>query len=565
MALDLNKGFKVGRWHVEPLRGAIRSLAESRHLEPKVMDVLVRLAEEAGDLVSRAELLRAVWGERAVSDEPLTRAIGELRRALGDSREAPQYVETVPKRGYRLLVPVVPMATAEQGISPNSIADVSEVSDRRLKRHHWAGFAAAAAVVAGLWWTTVDEETVTPSADVRVAVDRSSRPTVAVLPFCELGGENQAYFGQGLAEDLTTLLARSPELFVISNTSASQFACQPRDLPEVGKALGVRYLVTGSNRVAAGRDIRVTARLVDTASDRVVWSQSYQRELSPAASLAIQSEIAAHIARALEVTVMNLQGSALTQDPTAWELYARGRFLLRNPANPGNGRDLLEQAIALDPEFAEAHAYLGMSYTARGLVTWDPELRRQLFDQAEQHIEASLSLDPDNHVGQTQLGYIYHMRGRTELAMASLDRAIEAVPSYDTAWHIKGQNYMLLGDADAAQRAFDRAFRLNPLPPRGTRAIAGTVSYVQGQVSKAVELWEQTRRENPGLGQGAILLAYHYQSTGRHDEARAIVAEILELNPDAKASWGLAYLQIRLAPEWIPEDLVENLRAAGLP
>lgn len=124
---------------------------------------------------------------------------------------------------------------------------------------------------------------------------------------------------------------------------------------------------------------------------------------------------------------------------------------------------------------------------------------------------------------------------------------------------------MLMGDADAARRAFDRAFSLNPLPPRGMWAIAGTVSYVQGDIPEAVALWERVRAQSPGAGQGAILLANHYESTGRHEDAKAVVAEILALNPDARATWGLAYLRIRLAEQWIPEHLVDNLRAAGLP
>ena len=565
MATDLNKGFKLGPWRVEPLRGAISTLAENRRIEPKVMDVLVRLAEGGGDLVTRDELLTAVWGERAVSDEPLTRAIGELRRALGDSSDTPTYIETVPKRGYRLLVPVLPLPARDDTAA--GAAERRAIANERLKTHHWAVIAAAAivAVVAGLWWTTLDREAVIPSADVRVAVDEPTRPTVAVLPFCDLSGaDSAAYFGQGLTEDLTTLLARSPELIVISNTSASQFACQPASLAEVGRELGARYLVSGSVRIAV-EQMRLTARLVDTQPDQVVWSDSYERELSLASTLAVQADIARNIASSLEVEVMHLQSRVATDDPTAWELYARGRAVVRNPLNAREGRRLLERAVAADPKLAGAHAYLGQTYILPGISAWDPEVRSQLLAQGEVHIRRSLALDPNHHVGQGQLGLIYFGRRQPDAAMRAARRAMAAVPSYDVPYAVMGVSHLLVGDIRRARDAFEQALQLNPRPAPGMWGLMGALLYLQGDYSGAVELFERARPALPGLGIGPILLAHHYESIGRQADAQKVVSEILALYPDATATRGYDYLIGRMPQELIPEGLAENLRAAGLP
>ena len=550
MAPDLNKGFQLGSWLVEPARGQLSGVDGDRHLEPKVMDVLVQLSSRAGKLVRRDERLRAVWGERAVSDEPLTRAIGELRRALGDSRESPTYIETIPKRGYRLLVPVKHAVTDE----------------RRLQRHHRVALAAAVgvAVVAGLWWTGVDRETVISPTDVVVAIDEPARPTIAVLPFCDVGGDDsQPYLGQGLTEDLTTFLARSPELIVISNASAAQFACQPTNLTTVGEELGARYLVTGSVRVSADERMRLTTRLVDTKPDQVIWGDSYERDMSPASVFDMQSEVARQIAHALEIRVMDWEGQAVTNDPTAWELYARGRFVARRaPGREGliRARELFRQAIAADPSLAEAHAYLGGSYTFLHGFSLNPD--PTLLVQAEAHIRRALTLDPKNHVALSQLGLMLLTDGRHEEEVREAGRAMALVPSYDVPYSIRGRAYTLMGELALAQQDLEYAMRLGP---RGAHWVfLGVVRYFQGAVSEGVGLLERSRQAIPGVSP-ALLLAYHYESTGRHEDAQGVIAEILTVHPDATVTSGVDALSRVIPKDLLLEDLEEQLRKAGLP
>lgn len=566
MSPDLSKGFQLGPWKVDPPLGQISGPAGDDHLEPKVMDVLVALAERAGELVSREQLLARVWGERAVSDEPLTRAIGELRRALGDTPGSPTFIETVPKRGYRLLLPADGTAAIADVVPGRSAAHEQHGTQHRALKISVV-VAIAMLVAVFLWNTNRAPVTLMPSEQVTVAVDAPGRPALAVLQFCDLsGGDQYAYFGQGLTDDLTTHLARSPELLVISNTSASQFACQPASLIDVGQELSARYLVTGSVRVTATNEMRITARLVDTLADRVVWGESYERQFSAGASLAVQADIAASIARSLAVQVMDVEARVVTEDATAWQLYAQGRHLVKQstPEEVREGRSLLQRAIERDPTLAEASSYLGMTDLYRFMLSWDPDLED--LERGEKRIRQALALDPTNHVANTHLAWARMCRGETEEAIRLASRSIEMVPSYDTAYGALGWSLMKAGRVGEAGEAFRLGLALNPKAPLSSLwTWLGTVSYLQGDTPLAVELWERARSAMPGVGQGPILLAYHYQTNGRSAEAQAIVQEVLRVVPDATAMGGHHYMTYRLPEAMIPSDLIENLRAAGLP
>jgi adenylate cyclase len=176
-----------------------------------------------------------------------------------------------------------------------------------------------------------------------------------MLPFCNLSGDpEQEYFSDGVTEDLTAVLSRSPDLLVISRTSSSRYACQPADLKQVGRELGVRYAVEGSVRRAQDR-VRITAQLIDVTTDVHVWSQSYERDLSPANVFEIQSDIARQISDALQVQLLDWEGQRQTAKPTAWDLYMRARYLNRRINSVERAlevRRLLERAIELDPRLA---------------------------------------------------------------------------------------------------------------------------------------------------------------------------------------------------------------------
>ncbi len=397
------------------------------------------------------------------------------------------------------------------------------------------------------------------------ATDRGGRPGIAVLPFCNLSGDpEQAYFADGVTEDLTTALSRSPLLLVISRGSSSRYECHPPDLKQVGRELGVRYAVEGSVRRAQDR-VRITAQLIDATTDVHVWSESYERDLTPANVFDIQSDIARQIANALQVQLLEWEGQRPTANPTAWDLYMRALYLSRRLSGDAlEVRRLLERAIELDPGFAPAHGLLAGGYVFQFL--YSPQHDTELLHRAETYVRRALTLDPQSANGHFNLGFILQSQGKHTDSIREARRAIELNPSADVAHVILGRSQMRLGRLMEAKRSFDRVQQINPRYPVAIFwAERGTLHYLEGEIEQAVALWERARTMASRAGPTRIMLTHYYESAGRHEDAQAIVQEMLSAQPEITAERGVEILARVWNEEWIPSDLEAHLRSAGLP
>ena len=246
---------RIGDWRVHPARNQISDERTTRRLEPQAMDLLVFLAASGGRVVSKDAIIEAVWDGRFIAEATLTRSVSELRRVLGDTGHQRRYIETIPKRGYRLIARVAPGAVDPvPGSAPS-----------------------------------------TASADAP-----AEPPSLVVLPFQNLGPEDDGYFCDGLTEEITNVLTHMPGLRVISRTSAFVARRQGGDVAAIGRRLGVTHVIEGSSRRAGGR-IRVTAQLIRAFDQAHVWSERYDR--LDADVFAIQDDIAEGIARRLELTL----------------------------------------------------------------------------------------------------------------------------------------------------------------------------------------------------------------------------------------------------------------------
>ena len=263
MTRDLNSGFRLGEWQIRPLEGLLAGPSTSR-VTPKSMDALLCLARNAGEVVPRDELVRSVWGERAVSDEPLTRCIAELRRAFDDTRSNPDYILTIPKRGYQLLkMPELPADT-----SASKDAGIPGLQDSyRQSGSKYLRIAALSVIVA----------VIVAVIALRVPGDRAEQPaavgalnsenSIAVLPFANMSSDgSQEYFSDGISEELLNLLSQNPRLRVISRTSAFSYKGRRVDLPTIAAELNTAYVLDGSVR-KSGERVRITAQLIDARSD----------------------------------------------------------------------------------------------------------------------------------------------------------------------------------------------------------------------------------------------------------------------------------------------------------
>jgi adenylate cyclase len=388
-------------------------------------------------------------------------------------------------------------------------------------------------LLAGSGWWLVGRS----SAPEATSPGFDDRPAIAVLPFDNLSADpEQAFFADGLAEDLITRLSTWRAFPVIARNSSFQYRGGNVDLKRVSQELGVRYVVEGSVRRAGDR-IRVAAQLIDAPTGEHVWAETYDREIEDV--FALQDEISATIAASLVDDLARAEGERARQRGTenleAWSLYQLGRqrFDQQTLEDYAEARLLFERAVALDPRFATALAYLALTNLWEVAVGWS--------DASEPKVEAALGtarraveLDPRDPVAHAALGWAYIMRGDLKSGLDSAQRAVDLNPSMPEAWAWFGWTQLLAGDPEACIAASERARRLSPQGP--------TVAQVEDNSALA---YFETGRYEAGLEAGRKLVAlrpayvwgYGYvamnaAALGRVDEARAAAAEARRVQPE---------------------------------
>ncbi len=387
------------------------------------------------------------------------------------------------------------------------------------------------------------------------------KPSIVVLPFTNMSADpEQEYFSDGMTEELTNALAQHSELFVISRSSAFTYKGKPIQVEDVGRELGVRYVLEGSVR-KAGERIRVTAQLIDAITGFHLWSEQYDREL--AAVFDVQSEIAKEIGTALQIEVRNTElgraVSARTDDLRAYDAHLKGmsHFERFTRDDLVEARRHYQRALELDPSFGPARALLGNTYVVEYVMGWNRDPR--LLERGQTLAREALEHDPTSFFAYIVLANVHNARGEFEEALASADKAIELNPNFDVPHGIRGLALVGQGRPLLAMQSMRRALRLNPKPGHSVMAgLLGAVNYGAGHTERAVEHWEQSRSANPDMIIPRIGLTAHYESVGRHQEARTLVQEILRVNPNLTAE--VANSMFLRRDEW-----PKLLRRAGLP
>jgi TolB-like protein/DNA-binding winged helix-turn-helix (wHTH) protein len=361
MSLDLRQGFKLGTWIIKPLRGEISGgRTEPRHLEPKAMDVLVQLAEHSNEAVSRETLLQAVWPGQHAADELLTGAISKLRHALHDDADSQSLIQTIPKRGYRLIGTICPVT---QNASATSERSLRRFAVDRLSRPAIL-LLIGATLVAVLLYESIDPATQqTAAVDQESVKDRGTverQLTIAVLPFANLSNEpDTEYFSDGLSDIVRVRLAQVMGLTVIARISSLQFLNSDRDVRDIARALGAAYILEGSVQ-KSGDSLRVAAQLIDARTGAQMNAMTFDRQLADV--FRIQDEIAQHVSTELQISLLGDGKMEITQAYTtsveAFEHYLRGRQIVANVSNRSAMLDAMEDyraAIAIDPDFVNAY------------------------------------------------------------------------------------------------------------------------------------------------------------------------------------------------------------------
>lgn len=504
--------------------------SEAISIGPQVFDLLVYLVQNRERVVSKDALLDAVWGGRIVSESTLTSHINAVRKAIGDSGEQQQLLRTVPRKGFRF------------------VGDVTEAQalDAPAK---------------------IDSRPANEPA--RPALSLPDKPSIAVLPFQNLSGDpEQAYFADGVVEDIITALSRVRWLFVIARNSSFTYQGRAVDVKRVGQELGVGYVLEGSVRKAADR-IRITGQLINAGTGAHLWAERFEGTLDDIFEL--QDRIATSVAGAIAPQVELAEIERAKRKPTAslnaYDCYLRGLAHLHRGSREAvaEALPLFHRAIELDPEFASAQAMAAWCYFWRKINGWTTNRAQELAEGARL-ARSAVELGRDDAVALTRGGHaLAHLAGDVDSGIALLDRAVFLDPNLASAWFLGGYLRIWRGESESAIERFERAMRLSPFDPELYRMQAGiAMAHLFARRFEEASTWAEEAHTNlPSFLLTVSIIAASRALTGRLEDARRAMDQLRELDPS---------LRISNLKDWLPihraEDLsvfADGLRKAGLP
>ena len=497
--------FLFGDCMLDPARCELSRGGKPIHIEPQVMDVLLHLIRNRDQVVSKDNLLAAVWGGRIVSESTLNNRINSARRAVGDSGARQEFIRTVARRGFRFVGDVQhqPIESKSNGLVP-----------------------------AAGWRTHVQNEiTRTAVARIEPGVGLPDKPSIAVLPFANLGGDpEQEYFADGMGEEVITALSRIRWLCVIARSSSFAYKGRNVDVKQVGEELGVRYLLEGSVR-RAGERLRIASKLVDATTGTSLWAERYDGELADV--FALQDRVAASVAGAIEPTLEAAEIRRSSERPTgdlsAYDLCLRA---LPHLASWDKDRiyqamELLDEAIRRDGKFGLALAYAACCRVQLN-VNWTPNEATQ--QEAIELARRALQADPDNPIvlanAALALGVLLEDLGS---CMALIDRALTLNPSFALGWQWSGFLRLLNGELNIAIEHFERSMRLSPTRDRWNSSCLagiGIARFFDRQFDEAAAILLRARDEAPNYATTHRFLAATYAHMGRFEDARTALKRL---------------------------------------
>jgi len=483
---------RFGPFELDPGTSELRRNGEPIPLAPQPFRLLLALAGHPGELLTREELRQRVWGEGTFVDfeRGLNFCILQVRTALGDDAKNPQFIETLPKRGYRFVGKIEPEAV---GLKP--------AAPRR-----WRIAAAAAGlllVVFAIAWQ-------------RSADPANARPMIAVLPFDDLSATRSTYLADGMTEELITHLGRihPQRLGVIARTSVLRYAGTKKDVRDIGRELGARYVVEGSVRREGDR-VRVTAQLIDTNDQTHLWADTFDR--SGGGALGIQEDVAARIAGALRVEILDETALTARSEP-AHEAYLRGRHLWQDNQFAGAVTELRE-AVRLEPGFALAH--IALAEAVHSLAMREQMSPADAAAEIRRCSEAAVRLAPSlaqSHGIAAMLHFWYEHD--FDAAEESFRRAIELNPGEPGALHDHGWLLITRGAFDEGIAEIRRAQELDPVSPRANAHVAWAYIY-SGRYADAIREANRALALSPQFHEAYWCIETAYELSGNYAAALA--------------------------------------------
>jgi TolB-like protein len=516
--------FRFGQYTLDADCRSLARAGSDLSLRPQAMEVLCYLASNPGRPVSKEELFEEIWPGISVTDDSLVQCIRDIRRVLEDDDH--RIVKTVPRRGY-LFVGAPPQ---DQG-----------------------GAQDPPAASTG----TGRESGSLPLPD---------RPSIAVLPFANMSGDpDQEYFADGMSEDLITGLSRIRWLFVIARNSSFVYKARAVDVKQVSRELGVRYVLEGSVR-RAGKQLRISAQLIDATSGGHHWAEKYDRELGDI--FAVQDEITRSVAAAIEPHLLAAEGvralSRSSEDLGAWDLVARAkaRSWRLTRADYEAAIESLEQVVAAYPDYAPAQSLLGFCLVFAAHMGWIDRERGLL--PGRRYGNRAIALDERDPWGHIALGVCAMLERRTEESLAALHRALTLNPNSAAAHAHLSRSFAFAGRDREAIEHGEQAIRLSPLDPEMALFLGGfaIAHFSAGRYTQAADYATQAARRRPGFHGVLRTRCASLAEAGQIDEARSSLAALLREQPELSIEWIRANVPYQTPA--LMEHYLAALRKAGL-
>jgi TolB-like protein len=522
-----------GEYGLDTDRRELKRGPELVSMGPQGFDLLNYLISNRERVVSKDNLIEVVWQGRSISDSTLASQINAVRRSIGDSGEDQKLIRTITRKGFRFVGHV----REERSSTATVVAKHGVILDR----------------VEG---------------DVEPALPVPDKPSIAVLPFENLSADpHQDYFADGVVEDIITALSQLPGLFVIARNSTFTYKGRAADVKQVGRELGVRYVLEGSLRKAADR-VRITTQLIEAATRAHLWAERFEGTIDRVFDL--QDQVAARVAGAiapkLEQAEIQRAKHKSTESLDAYDCYLRGmsRFHQRSRQATGDALQLFYRATELDGEFAAAYGMAAWCYVWRAYNGWMEDRVKERFEGARLARRA-IELGKDDAIALSRGGYgLCVISGEFDSGLVFVDRALQLSPNLATAWMLSGLARGFAGATDIAIAHLANAMRLSPLDPGLYHMQTGTgfAHFLAGRLDEACQWAERALREEPNWVTASAVTAAAHALAGRSEEAQRAMAHLRANNPELRVSTFTSRLIRR------PEHLTlwqEGLRKAGLP
>jgi len=472
--------FRVGEWLVEPDLNRITKGNREVGVEPKVLEVLICLAEVGGQVLSKEKIVRTVWPDTYVSDGILSYSISELRRAFGDDARNPHIIETIPRKGYRLIAPV-------SALGP----------------------------------------------PLRI------NPSIAVLPFTDLSLEkDQDYFCDGITAEIISNLAHMSRLRIASRTSTFEYKGKAEDVRTIGRKLGVDMVLEGSVRKAGNR-LRIAVQLTKVEDGCHLWAERYDRELRDV--FAIQDDISRSIATTLKITISPEEsheiGKAPTHDIQAFDFYLRGRQYFHQYSRKGIefALRMFFHAIAIDPAYARAHA--GIADCCVFLYLYAGSHKNHL-DQADSASQNAIDLDSASAEAHASRGNVFALKGDFESAEMEFQTAILLNPTLFEAYYCYARAAFASGRMERAVELYEKACEVNPRDYQAPLLVAQICSDIGREEDAAaarrrgVRLAEERLQLNPDDARALYMGANGLVALGEHERGLEWGRQAMAIDPD---------------------------------